>query len=190
MRRTERHRATGGDLDRRRFLTVTAGGVVTGILLTSCSQPGTRLWRFFTAEEVLTLDAVAEQVIPSDDLPGGRAAGVSTYIDRQLISYYRHWQQRYRQGLQALQATSHRLAGQEFERLSFAEQARVLTAMERNEVPPELWEQDSPAAFFNLVRDHCLQGYYGTPRHGGNRDLVGYRLVGMDYPQLVGRVKT
>ena len=43
--------------------------------------------------------------------------------------------------------------------------------------------------FFNLVRSHTLEGYYGAPRHGGNRDAVSWRMLGMDEPPLRGRAQ-
>jgi hypothetical protein len=36
------------------------------------------------------------------------------------------------------------------------------------------------AAFFNLVRDHTLQGMFGDPYYGGNANFVGWDLLG--YP--------
>jgi len=44
-------------------------------------------------------------------------------------------------------------------------------------------------AFFNLVRQHTLEGYYGSPRHGGNRDAVSWRMLGLDEPPLRGRAQ-
>jgi gluconate 2-dehydrogenase gamma chain len=38
------------------------------------------------------------------------------------------------------------------------------------------------------VCDHCMQGYYGSPRHGGNRDFASWKMLGLPYPQVVGRV--
>jgi hypothetical protein len=32
--------------------------------------------------------------------------------------------------------------------------------------------------FFELAREHCLQGMFGDPVHGGNEDFVGWDLVG------------
>lgn len=177
------------EIGRRKFLGIAAGGTLSGMWLVSCSSGDPVLWRYLTPEEATLIDAVADQIIPPDDLPGGGDAGVSTFIDRQLVTYYRDLQQRYRFGLRALQETSRQLHNQDFERLSFTTQTELLTALEKGEVPAEDWSDESPAAFFQVLRDHCMQGYYGTPRHGGNRDFVGYRVVGMDYPQIVGRVK-
>ena len=41
--------------------------------------------RFLTTEEAACLDAMVDRLIPSDDLgPGGKAAGCTIFIDRQL----------------------------------------------------------------------------------------------------------
>jgi gluconate 2-dehydrogenase gamma chain len=43
--------------------------------------------------------------------------------------------------------------------------------------------------FFGLLRNHTLQGYYGSPRHGGNRDVVSWRMLGVDEPPVRGRAQ-
>ncbi len=45
------------------------------------------------------------------------------------------------------------------------------------------------ARFLSLVRSHTLQGYYGSPRHGGNRNAVSWRMLGLDEPLLRGRAQ-
>jgi gluconate 2-dehydrogenase gamma chain len=36
---------------------------------------------------------------------------------------------------------------------------------------------------------HTLEGYYGSPRHGGNRDAASWRMLGLDEPPLRGRAQ-
>ena len=43
--------------------------------------------------------------------------------------------------------------------------------------------------FFELVRKHTLEGYYGSPRHGGNRDAVSWRMLGLAEPPVRGRAR-
>jgi gluconate 2-dehydrogenase gamma chain len=43
--------------------------------------------------------------------------------------------------------------------------------------------------FFELVRNHTMEGYYGSPRHGGNRDAVSWRMLGLDEPPVLGRAQ-
>ena len=176
-------------LNRRRFLKISTGIVTTGVSLTGCGREPRR-WRFFTPEEGILVEALADQVIPPDQDPGGKWAGVADFIDRQLVGHYKRHQQGYRQGLAAVEETSVALMGRGFLELRFNEQTVLLEAMERDELPDEIWRPQSAAEFFNLILDHCLQGFYGNPRHGGNRDFVSYKMIGLDYPQLVGRVKS
>jgi gluconate 2-dehydrogenase gamma chain len=177
-------------IHRRDFLVIAVGGSVSGLLLSSCSGPGSLSpWRFFTRAEGLLVEALADQIIPPDQDPGGRWAQVAHYIDRQLISYYRHLQERYRDGIASIEGSSVAIKGSSFTDLSLEDRKQVLEAIEQNEVPDGVWEHEPAASFFNLLLDHCMQGYYGTPRHGGNRDYVSYRMIGLDYPQILGRVK-
>jgi len=43
--------------------------------------------------------------------------------------------------------------------------------------------------FFNLVLSHALEGYYGAPRQGGNRNAASWRMVGIAAPPLRGRAQ-
>jgi gluconate 2-dehydrogenase gamma chain len=54
-----------------------------------------------------------------------------------------------------------------FSALTGAQQIELLTAIE-----------DTP--FFNLVRTHTITGFFANPVHGGNRDKIGWDLVGYD----------
>ncbi len=45
-------------------------------------------------------------------------------------------------------------------------------------------EPDSLAQFFAVVYEHTLEGTFGDPLYGGNRDAVGWKLVG--FPGAVG----
>lgn len=38
--------------------------------------------------------------------------------------------------------------------------------------------QDRLGEFFRLVREHTVQGYFGDPAYGGNRDAAGWALLG------------
>jgi gluconate 2-dehydrogenase gamma chain len=45
------------------------------------------------------------------------------------------------------------------------------------------------AEFFEMVRRHTFEGYYGSPRHGGNRDAASWRMLGLAEPPLLGRAQ-
>jgi gluconate 2-dehydrogenase gamma chain len=44
------------------------------------------------------------------------------------------------------------------------------------------------AEFFNLIRAHAMQGFYGDPRHGGNRDEASWKMLGIPCPPVRGRL--
>jgi gluconate 2-dehydrogenase gamma chain len=39
------------------------------------------------------------------------------------------------------------------------------------------------------LRRHTMQGYYGSPRHGGNKDAVSWRMLNLSEPMLRGRAQ-
>jgi gluconate 2-dehydrogenase gamma chain len=165
-----------------------AVGVGTPLMLSRTLLSGQPpQWQFFTDAEASLLDAVCAQIIPSDQDPGAREAGCVAFIDRQLLAAHQRFAQRYRDGLASLAAACRALHGKPFEDLSSAQQIQLLEKLERGQTPQQHWENVSSAEFFRLVCDHCMQGFYGSPRHGGNKDYVSYRMLGLAYPNLIGQ---
>jgi gluconate 2-dehydrogenase gamma chain len=124
---------------------------------------------FFTPEQAVEVEAMAAQIIPTDETPGAREARVVSFIDRALVTFDRGRQPDYTQGLTdlAAQANEHVPNAGPFSALTFDQQIQVLTAIERT-------------PFFNLVRTHTITGFFASPLHGGNHDKVGWALVGYD----------
>lgn len=143
--------------------------------------------RFFSEAEARLLIAICEQIIPRDDTPGATDAGVIYYIDRQISGPLARCQQSYRLGLAAFGQTCLQVHKIPFEDMSFDQQTGALRLIESGQAPKELWPDLSQQAFFGLVLDHTRQGFYGSPRHGGNRNYASYRMLGLAYPNLIGR---
>jgi gluconate 2-dehydrogenase gamma chain len=144
-------------------------------------------WRTFTPEEARLVEAVAEQIVPSDRDPGAKEAGAVVYIDRQLDGPLKRFAEKFRQGLGFLQQTCQTLHGKPFEALSWPEQTRVLEDVERDKVPKEIWTGVGAREFFGFCRDFTMQGFYGSPRHGGNRNYASYKMMGLEYPRVIGQ---
>ena len=142
---------------------------------------------FFTEDEAALLVAICEQIIPGDDAPGATQTGAIDYIDRQLVGVYKRHRQTYRRGLEAFRQTCRQEYGAPFQSLTAERKLDALRLLESGRAPKELWEKPSSQAFFNLVVAHTMQSFYGSPRHGGNRDYASYRMLGLDYPPVVGR---
>jgi gluconate 2-dehydrogenase gamma chain len=135
-------------------------------------------WSFLNDGQAHTLAAICDQIIPADDFPSASQAGVLTYIDRQLVRHYRRHQDAYRDGLEQADTMSRKRFGKGLDEASTSQQLEIVSAMEQQSGP-----------FFELVRHHTLEGYYGSPRHGGNRDAVSWRMLGVDQPLVRGRAQ-
>jgi gluconate 2-dehydrogenase gamma chain len=133
------------------------------------------------------VDAISEQIIPGDQDPGAHDAGVVNFIDKQLASRYRRHRQTYRDGLRGVDETSHAMFKHEFVALTLAQQIEVLKALESGKAKGDTWRKQSAGDFFRLIRDHTMQGFYGGPQHGGNRGYASYKMLGIDYPQIIGQ---
>lgn len=174
-------------VSRRGFLRIWPMAAASGGLLAGCGrvfQPRSVL----SPEERRLVEALADQVIPPDEAPGGRDAGVAEFIERQLRGPYARHLAAYHDGLAKIDSTSRRLQGRPFVSVPFARQTALLEALETDRVPDGIWKPKESSRFFQLVIDHCLQGFYGSPRHGGNRDGASWRMLGLNNPQILGRV--
>jgi gluconate 2-dehydrogenase gamma chain len=140
-----------------------------------------------SADEARTLEAMCERIIPADQDPGATWAGVVTFIDRQLAGAYRRLRQTYQLGLAATNQTSFARFGKPLAALAPPQQDAVLGAMDKGEVHGGGWKVVSAKTFFDLVVNHTMQGFYGDPRHGGNRDRVSWKMLRLPYPPVRGR---
>jgi gluconate 2-dehydrogenase gamma chain len=163
-------------LRRRTFLG--AGlSAAAGAAAISCGAGGRNAsWRFFTAAEAATVEAICEQIIPADRDAGARQAGVADYIDIQLTRHFKRYQKTYRQGLAAVDSASRAKFGKRFAELPAGRQSEALIEVEENS-----------RAFFDLILTHARQGFYGDPRHGGNRNMASWKMLGLAFPPVRGR---
>jgi gluconate 2-dehydrogenase gamma chain len=174
-------------LSRRRFIqaAMAAAAVGSDVACTATRSP----WRFLTVDEARTLAAVCDQIIPPDQDPGAAWAGVVNYMDRQLCGPFKDLRKTYRQGIAAVDETSLTRYGASFVDLTSARQVELLSMMEEGRVPGEVWKHMRSAEFFALLVDHTMQGFYGDPRHGGNREGASWKMLGVPYPPIRGRLK-
>jgi gluconate 2-dehydrogenase gamma chain len=173
-------------VSRRHFVHLAALGTGSICLLSGCSKTIVH-WRFLTDSEAILLDALAEQIIPADKWPGGRDSGVTNFIDRQLMGPYIRFQGKYRKGLLAIQKSCVSRYQNKFENLDWNDQTIFLEKMEAGELEKQFWQDRFDKEFFGLIRDHSMQAYYGSQRHGGNRNNMSFKMLGLDYPLIIGQ---
>ena len=176
-------------------------------------NPSAASYVYLQEPEIRFLEAAVEQLIPTDELgPGARDAGVVVFIDRQLAStwgvhgrQYRGgpWQEGtpqqgyqsrftpqevYRIAIREIDQHCRAVFGRPFAQLPHDAQLRLLEQLENDEIPlPSL----SSRFFFDLLWRNTEEGYFADPLHGGNRDKVGWKLLGFpglpsgDYRHLI-----
>jgi len=173
-------------LSRRKFfqLAIIGSG---GILLFAKCNSSDSSWRFFSNAEAKLMDALADQIIPPDEWPGGRESGVTNFIDKQLIGPYSRFQSKYRKGLKAIQESCENQFYKKFEKLVWDQQTGFLEAMEAGKMKETVWADGFDREFFGLIRSHSMQAFYGSSRHGGNKDNVSYKMLKLDYPLIIGQ---
>jgi gluconate 2-dehydrogenase gamma chain len=163
-------------LTRRQFALAGALGGAAAVI--GCHTGSGSVWDFLTDNQARILCALCDQIIPADDFLSASQAGVVTYLDRQLARHYRRHQDAYSAGLALTDKMSRDLFGRALADANPTQHCQIVTALEKEN-----------HAFFELVRQHTMEGYYGSPRHGGNRDAVSWRMLGLDEPPLRGRAQ-
>jgi gluconate 2-dehydrogenase gamma chain len=120
-----------------------------------------------TPVQAAGLEAVAMRIIPSDGTPGAREAGVIHFIDQALATFAQDQKAQMLTGLDDLNAR----AKAEWPGVaSFA-----ALAPERQD---ELLRGIEKTPFFGAMRFGTVVGMFGNPSYGGNRDQVGWKLLG------------
>jgi hypothetical protein len=123
-----------------------------------------------------TLLAVADRLIPTDESgPGALPAGAAQYVGQALAGDYAALLPAYVAGLSSLDADARERHGRGFADLEPDDQDDMLRALELGPSAP----------FFELVRRHVIEGMFGDPSYGGNRDRAGWALLGYGGPQAV-----
>lgn len=173
---------------------------------------------FFDAHQRETIEAAMARIIPTDDSPGAREAGTIDFLDRYLSGLdfifakpdgsgfevleskpAQAWQQRieilretYVRGVEDLDRRGRELFGADFVRLTSEQQDQVLTAEAGHPgaVAPALQQTSAEIelGFFPLLALHTRQGFYSDPIYGGNRDQVGWRVIGFPGPPSLADV--
>jgi len=129
----------------------------------------------FSSGQLRSVRAVLARLIPTDENgPGATEAKVWRYIDRALAHDYSELKPLYTANLAALDKYSQQEHGHVFADLSGTEQDSVLTAVEAGHATGFT---PTSTEFFELIREHALEGMFGDPYHGGNANFVGWNLI-------------
>lgn len=192
-------------MKRREFIELSANGLGGLLIYSLAGKPmvvsareGTVKvpLRFFTEAQARVIVAACERIFPADDSgPGARQAGAMVYIDRQLAGPYGADRYRYTKPPFVPSLPGHGYQGRENPRETYRTGIPTLGA---DFVALEGPKQDERLAsiekthFFQLLRQHTIEGVFCDPMHGGNAGLIGWQMLGypgprMSYREQIGR---
>lgn len=134
------------------------------------AMTGAQAFETLTAEEARVLGAIAARCYPSDDTPGAEEAGVVYFMDRALGTFWTSFYPPVQGGLAALDGRVQSEHGSgDFADLADEQKDQLLAWLSS--------EQPGPAFILSLL---AACGMFGDPALGGNRDKVGWELIGFE----------
>ena len=175
-----------------------------------------RVRAYLTDREMAQVKAIFDRLIPADELGMSASdAGCVVFLDHQLGGPYgkASWKylagpvqagtaaqgdqsvltpaQFYRKGLAELDAHCRLAFTKPFEALTAAQQDALLEKMEAGQVALATVKSDQ---LFKQLLANVQEGYFADPIYGGNKDMVGWNMIGFpgarydyrDYVQLKG----
>lgn len=152
-------------------------------------------YRFFNAEEIRTLEAVADRLLPQDDRVPERRVPILPKIDERLhenrLNGYRYDdmppdQEAYRIGARAFEVMAQRLRNCRFDQLSVQDQELFLKSIHDAEPleAREEWQKMNIERFWTLLLTDVAGTYYAHPWAW---DEIGYG--GPAYPRGYMRLR-
>lgn len=132
-------------------------------------EPGAAAHQWLGAADAADVEALTSQIVPSDDTPGAREAGVTFFIDTVLGSILAHWRPGFEAGLREFQQACHARFpdAASFADLSSARQIEFLHTVETTR-------------FFDQARLLTLCGMLSMQSYGGNRNGAGWKMMGFE----------
>ena len=167
------------------------------------NPPGPRpigAMRFFTSDERSFIEAAIDRLIPADDWPGAKDLGVANFLDDQLAGSFGRAEVWYMQGpwakgqktqgyqsrldparlycaaIEAINAhCKEEFKGKAFFELSPQNQDDLLKGLENGDI--KLKGVDAKT-FFDLFLQNTVEGFFGDPVYGGNKDMTAWKMIG------------
>jgi gluconate 2-dehydrogenase gamma chain len=127
--------------------------------------------QFFTAPEFALVAKLTELIVPSDETPGAREAGVCEFVDF-MVAHDAEQQPRFRAGLAWLDRRARRDHSRAFLELDEAAQSALLEPLAYRAKYRK--GDEAGQEFFRRMRDLTLMGFYSSE--------IGYREL--DNPAL------
>ena len=169
---------------RRSFMAAAAG--VGGVFLASgwvetaqaaerrfakVAQGGRARYKALSVEDADDLIVLTEQIMPTDETPGAREAGVVFFVDESLVRAKDNKQ--LKTDLQAMLTTINSEAAKRYPGKG---RAAKLTLNEQHALVE--WLTKEHGNHFGLLKGMTAAGMFAMPSRGGNRNKAGWKLIG------------
>jgi len=147
---------------------------------------GTPTFEVLTPEQAKQIEAITSQIIPTDELPGAREAGVVYFIDRALKTFARDTRPVYEKGLSDVgRITAELFPGiQNISDATPAQQEQIVAELMSEMSPRPGMRRNTVASvssdFPQIIWIHTLFGFLLDPEAGANRDYAGWKVIGRD----------
>lgn len=170
------------------------------------AQQAGHAYRFLNDIEAKFIEAAVDTVIPSDAVgPGALEVGVAIFIDNQLAGAYGQGARLYLEGpfaegaptqgyqLPLTPAELYRLAiadvnlhcarsyKKRFDQLGAEQRKAVLEGVESRKIA---LDTVPGATFFGMFLGNVMEGYFGDPMYGGNKNKAVWKMIG--FPGATG----
>jgi Gluconate 2-dehydrogenase subunit 3 len=147
--------------------------------------PATQVHRFFNAQEIATVAAISELIIPADeDSPGAIAAEVPAFIDLMISESSADVKRLWHEGLVAIDKMSQKKFSAPFINANADQQVMLLKAISKNEYSA----RSIVERFFVAIKSLTVDGYYTSQigihqelHYKGNAYLKDF--VGCNHPE-------
>jgi gluconate 2-dehydrogenase gamma chain len=176
------------------------GHAPMGMPMPAPAGSSTPTYLFFNLDEAAFIEAAVDTLIPSDAVgPGALESGVAVYIDRQLAGAFGNGARLYMQGPFAegtpQQGYQFPLLPAELVRVGIADteawcqssrkkslaglapadRAAVMTELETGKAS---FAAVPAPAFFGMLLQLTMEGYFADPAYGGNKDKAVWKMLG------------
>ncbi len=169
------------DISRRAVIASAAIVPVAAITAVGQSTSTTVQPSALSDAQLRILAAFADRIIPKDELgPSASESDVPVYINRALGDYLAGEKTAFVEGLEATNTFARRTHNTAFVDLSGEQQDAVLTAMEAGTAEGFA----NARAFFNRARRLTMEGMFGDPYYGGNKNFAGWDLIRYPGPRM------
>ena len=131
----------------------------------------------FNEQELRTLAAFMDTLIPPDEYPGGWD-GAGNYLLNQIASNLKDEMPIYKEAVKVLKIVSNAEYQMDYYELNEQQRYRIIKELENGTIASPI--SGSPPAWITHAVRHTAEGYYANPENGGNPETLSWKMIGFE----------